>query len=220
VSVDPGSRGWREHLHRLPWPLSIIGSLLDIAGGARVTGASFASSGAGMEFVYGAAPGRGDIQSYDRSANAWTDLNLMAKNVTLQPNSGGHVHPNLHYFNTAAGVAFVAVTAGVWHDLPGTTFTPVVTGTYLILIDAAWQLPANVNSVIQVGLATTPTGNGTTVFLAMVSNGVAAAGASGDTPTATVTGISSLTAGVTYCLQGYSGSGGSAIGRVIAILIG
>src|SRR6266516_5636991 len=49
MSVDPGSRGWNEHTHHLPWPLSIVAGklglnqsspaeILDIVGNLKVSG--------------------------------------------------------------------------------------------------------------------------------------------------------------------------------------
>lgn len=48
-------------------------------------------TGAGVETIYQAQVQTGTIQCFDRDAQVYRDLNIAARNITLQPQSGGKV---------------------------------------------------------------------------------------------------------------------------------
>jgi len=86
-------------------PRSLYVSALADTGGLRATGLNAGASGAGIELVYNSAGGVGTLDVYDRTAAAYKDLTIAAKNITITPNSGGALG-----FYGSAGVVKQAVS--------------------------------------------------------------------------------------------------------------
>lgn len=141
------------------------------------TGGYPPKSGAGIEQLYGAQVGY--IQSFDRDANAYTDLVIAGRNVTLQPNSPGSLVLPAGSIPTsalAAGAAqaqianyvgvptFSSAVMNTWLATPVTcSGTPALSGALLRIevtvtvahtaANGQWQIALGWDGAVAVGLA-------------------------------------------------------------------
>jgi hypothetical protein len=137
MTVDPGSRGWQGHVHLMPDPLKVLttlpgtsglnGRALDVAGMVRSTDFGVPPSGQGLELFWHSPTPTSVIQSYDRGASAWRDLQINGRNIQFNPSGrlllpAASVTSLLGYYS--AGNAFATTLVSTWVT---TTVTITVT---------------------------------------------------------------------------------------------
>lgn len=111
---------------------ALVGNLVDSAG-LRAIQNVYAAAGAGLEMVFvPGTPGLGSVQAYNRTASAYADLQLTARNINVIPQAGGvltlsslaanqiataNIQANAVQFTdgfAAAPAAWSSTTLGAW----------------------------------------------------------------------------------------------------------
>lgn len=140
----------------------------------RATGNLWPQHGAGLELIYDQPSKTGYLQSYDRDASAYTDLNVTGKNVTLATNGGKVTLPagtTQQLLGTYRQIAAWNIPAtGAWYESNAQVSATTTGG--LVRLEACGSLthPA-ANAVIYVGFMTD--GSVTADSLTVASSGTA-----------------------------------------------